>query len=98
MDTPAVPMPKDSREREILERLMAIRDQLLLLKQDRTKYIRSQDVQQLYDQAVEQVKQLNDVRKGIEHSENRGMYMSPLVQVQQGKQHTNTRVIQSTKS
>ncbi|KAH8911680.1 hypothetical protein BR93DRAFT_921653 [Coniochaeta sp. PMI_546] len=71
MDTPAVPMPKDSREREILEKLTAIRDQLLLLKQDRTKYIRSQDVQQLYNQAIEQVKELNDVRKGLEHSENR---------------------------
>ncbi|KAJ9130407.1 DUF2408 domain-containing protein [Coniochaeta hoffmannii] len=71
MDTPAVPMPKDSREREILERLTAIRDQLLLLKQDRTKYIRSQDVQLLYDQAIEQVKLLNDARKGHEHSENR---------------------------
>ncbi|OIW23466.1 hypothetical protein CONLIGDRAFT_128597 [Coniochaeta ligniaria NRRL 30616] len=71
MDTPAVPMPKDSREREILERLTAIRDQLLLLKQDRTKYIRSQDVQQLYNQAIEQVKELNDARKGLEHSENR---------------------------
>jgi len=65
-------MPKDSREREILERLTAIRDQLLLLKQDRTKYIRSQDVQLLYDQAIEQVKLLNDARKGHEHSENRG--------------------------
>lgn len=64
-------MPKDSREREILEELTAIRDQLLLLKQDRTKYIRGQDVQQLYDRAIEQVKQLNNVRKGLEHSENR---------------------------
>ncbi|KAB5554412.1 hypothetical protein GE09DRAFT_964565 [Coniochaeta sp. 2T2.1] len=71
MDTPAVPMPKDSREREILERLTAIRDQLLLLKQDRTKYIRSQDVILLYNQAVEQVKELNEARKGLEHSENR---------------------------
>lgn len=79
MDTPAVPMPKDSREREILEKLTAIRDQLLLLKQDRTKYIRSQDVQQLYNQAIEQVKELNDVRKGLEHSENRGKSRSASV-------------------
>lgn len=73
-------MPKDSREREILERLTAIRDRLLLLKQDRTRYIRSQDVQQLYDQTIEQVKLLNDVRKGHEHSENRGTAISkPIV-------------------
>jgi hypothetical protein len=77
METPAVPMPEDSREREILERLSAIRDQLLLLKQDRTKYIRSQDVIILYNQAVEQVKLLNDARKGHEHTENRGMSGSP---------------------
>lgn len=72
-------MPKDSREREILEELTAIRDQLLLLKQDRTKYIRGQDVQQLYDRAIEQVKQLNNVRKGLEHSENRGESNSTLL-------------------
>lgn len=73
MDTPAVPMPKDTREREILEKLTAIRDQLLLLKQDRTKYIRSQDVIVLYNQAVEQVRELNEIRKGHAQSENRGM-------------------------
>ena len=62
MDTPAVPLPKDAREREILDRLVVIRDQLLLLKQDRTTYIRSQDVFPLYDQIMEQVKELNLVR------------------------------------
>jgi len=67
-------MPKDSREREILEALTAIRDQLLLLKQDRTKYIRSQDVIILYNQTIEQVKELNDARKGHEISENRGTF------------------------
>ena len=62
MDTPAVPLPKDDRERVILDRLVEIRDQLLLLKQDRSTYIRSQDVFLLYDQTMEQVKQLNVVR------------------------------------
>ncbi|KAL1864171.1 hypothetical protein VTK73DRAFT_6106 [Phialemonium thermophilum] len=71
MDTPAVPMPKDTREQEILGRLSEIRDKLLLLKQDRTKYIRSQDVIELYDQTVDQVRQLNEVRKGKDRSENR---------------------------
>ncbi|KAH8893511.1 hypothetical protein GQ53DRAFT_718252 [Thozetella sp. PMI_491] len=71
METPQVPMPKDARERDILERLTAIRDQLLLLKMDRTKYIRTQDVMVLYDQLIEQVKQLNAVRHGANKSENR---------------------------
>ncbi|AEO63605.1 uncharacterized protein THITE_2109099 [Thermothielavioides terrestris NRRL 8126] len=71
MDTPAVPMPKDERERQILDRLTVIRDNLLLLKRDRTKYIRSQDVMTLYDQLVEQVKQLNEIRKGEHQGENR---------------------------
>ena len=71
MDTPAVPAPKDAREREILERLVAIRDQLLLLKQDRTKYIRTQDVMVLYDQTIEQVRQLNEVRSKEQTGENR---------------------------
>ncbi|OAA39412.1 putative protein family UPF0662 [Metarhizium rileyi] len=72
MDTPAIPAPQDSREQAILARLFVIRDQLLLLKQDRTTYIRSQDVIPLYDQTIEQVKELNDVRdETSDHKENR---------------------------
>lgn len=71
MDTPAVPAPKDSREQEILENLSAIRDQLLLLKQDRTKYVRTQDVMVLYNQTVEQVKQVREIRQGQDIEENR---------------------------
>lgn len=72
METPAVPLPQDERERGILDKLTAIRDDLLLLKRDRTKYIRSQDVMVQYEQVVEQVKELNEVRKGTAHEgENR---------------------------
>ncbi len=71
METPAIPMPKDERERQILDKLMAIRDSLLLLKRDRTQYIRTQDVMHLYDKLVEQVKQVNEVRKGEPKGENR---------------------------
>ncbi|CAM1500552.1 Fc.00g097140.m01.CDS01 [Cosmosporella sp. VM-42] len=62
MDTPAVPLPRDPRERAILDQLVGIRDQLLLLKQDRTNYIRAQDVLPLFDQTMAQVKELNIVR------------------------------------
>ncbi|KEY72133.1 hypothetical protein S7711_00144 [Stachybotrys chartarum IBT 7711] len=69
MDTPAVPAPRDARERAILEHLEPIRDQLLLLKQDRTKYIRSQDVLPLYEQTIDQVKELNNIRAEREDKE-----------------------------
>lgn len=62
METPAVPAPQDAREQEIMERLVAIRDQLLLLKQDRSTYIRSQDVITLYDQTIEEVRKVTDIR------------------------------------
>ncbi|KAG6003003.1 hypothetical protein E4U43_000984 [Claviceps pusilla] len=72
MDTPAIPAPRDVREQAILARLGVIRDQLLLLKQDRTTYIRSQDVIPLYDQTIEQVKELNHARaESGSHEENR---------------------------
>lgn len=68
-----MPMPKDEREQAILDKLSIIRDQLLLLKRDRTKYIRTQDVIVHYDAVVEQVKELNEIRKGEKVTETRGM-------------------------
>ncbi|KAM0432281.1 hypothetical protein ACHAPT_004821 [Fusarium lateritium] len=62
MDTPAIPLPRDPRERAILDKLIMIRDHLLLLKQDRTNYIRTQDVMPLFDQTMDQVKELTVVR------------------------------------
>lgn len=72
-----MPMPKDEREQAILDKLSAIRDQLLLLKRDRTKYIRTQDVIVHYDEVVEQVKELNEIRKGEKVTETRGTYAHP---------------------
>ncbi len=65
-----MPMPKDAREQVILDRLQAVRDKLLLLKRDRTKYIRSQDVMMLYNQVIEQVRQLNEIRVSEHLGEN----------------------------
>ncbi|KAM0188749.1 hypothetical protein ACHAPA_009291 [Fusarium lateritium] len=62
MDTPAIPMPRDPRERAILDKLQLVRDRLLLLKQDRTNYIRTQDVMPLFDDTMDQVKDLTVVR------------------------------------
>ncbi|UKZ65821.1 uncharacterized protein TrAtP1_007011 [Trichoderma atroviride] len=62
MDTPAVPLPQDAREQAILDSLVVVRDKLLLLKQDRTTYIRSQDILPLYDETITRVKELNEIR------------------------------------
>ncbi|RKL22526.1 hypothetical protein BFJ68_g1772 [Fusarium oxysporum] len=62
METPAIPMPRDPREQAILEKLQLVRDRLLLLKQDRTNYIRTQDVMPLFDETMDQVKELAVVR------------------------------------
>lgn len=71
-------MPRDARELVILQRLTEIRDKLLLLKQDRTTYIRSQDIIPLYDQTIAQVKELNAIRKeNPTTDENRGKTNHP---------------------
>jgi hypothetical protein len=62
METPVWAPPKDDRERRILDRLVETRDSLLLLKSDRTTYIRSQDVLPLYNEIIQQVKELNEMR------------------------------------
>ncbi|GAM38992.1 hypothetical protein TCE0_034f10172 [Talaromyces pinophilus] len=63
MDSPAVPAPLDPREQPILERLLRTRDALLLLKQDKSSYIKSRDVLPLYEEVIGQVETLNAVRK-----------------------------------
>ncbi|KKA26956.1 hypothetical protein TD95_001050 [Thielaviopsis punctulata] len=72
MDTPSCPHPVDSQEQEVLKQLEIIRDKLILLKRDRTTYIRSQDVLPLYDELMEQVRLLDASRVGKEpNHENR---------------------------
>lgn len=63
-DSPAVFAPVGPREQPILERLVIIRDALVLLKQDKSTYIKSQQVMPYYDQVIEQVQYLNEVRAG----------------------------------
>jgi len=58
--------PVGAQEKPILERLVNIRDKLLLLKQDKSTYVKSQDVLPLYEEIVEQVHLLNDAR-GSDH-------------------------------
>ncbi|GLI72232.1 hypothetical protein PoHVEF18_000402 [Penicillium ochrochloron] len=63
MDSPAVSVPLDPREQPILERLLRTRDALLLLKQDKSSYIKSRDVLPLYEEVVGEVDKLNATRK-----------------------------------
>ncbi|KAI1763985.1 hypothetical protein GGR53DRAFT_495739 [Hypoxylon sp. FL1150] len=70
MDTPKIPGPTDAGEQQVLEKLMAIRDQLQLRKLDRTTYVRTQDVMVLYDQTIEQVRILSEIRNGKPVEEN----------------------------
>ncbi|KAL8681532.1 MAG: hypothetical protein Q9186_002348 [Xanthomendoza sp. 1 TL-2023] len=62
-DSPALQIPLDPKEQPILDRILTIRDNLSLLKQDRSTYIKSHDVLELYDQVIEQVHLLNIVRE-----------------------------------
>jgi hypothetical protein len=66
MESPAIPIPLDPREQPILERLLRTRDALLLIKQDKSSYIKSRDVLPLYEEVIEEVEKLNVARKGQE--------------------------------
>lgn len=73
-DSPAVQAPLDPKEQPMLDSLLQIRDQLSVLKQDKSTYIKSHDVLSLYEQVIEQVQLLNVIRR--EHKkpleQNRG--------------------------
>jgi hypothetical protein len=71
-DTPSIPLPLNPDEQPILQNLQLIRDELTLLKQDRTTYVKTKDVIVLYDRLVDQVQQLSDIRAGKPEQENRG--------------------------
>ena len=76
-DSPAAHGPLDPKEAPILARVLELRDQLSLLKQDRSSYIKSNDILPLYDHVVEQVHLLNVIRE--EHGKvlesNRGLFV-----------------------
>lgn len=63
MESPAIPVPLDPQEQPILERLLRTRDALLLLKQDKSSYIKSRDVLPLYEEVIGEVEKLNTIRK-----------------------------------
>ena len=70
-DSPRVQAPLDPSERPILERLTQIRTRLELLKADKTKYVKSEDVITTFRDLMEQVHALNDLRKSKRYEQNR---------------------------
>ncbi|KAL8976258.1 MAG: hypothetical protein Q9205_007697, partial [Flavoplaca limonia] len=62
-DSPDFQNPLDPKEQPILDRLLVIRDKLSLLKQDRSTYIKSHDVLDLYEHIIQQVHLLNIIRE-----------------------------------
>lgn len=74
-DSPAVQAPLDPKEQPILDQILIIRDKLSILKRDRSTYIKSHDVLELYDQLIQQVHLLNVVREEQDKplEQNRGM-------------------------
>lgn len=73
-DSPAIHAALDPQEEPILNSILTLRDRLLLLKQDKSTYIKSLDVLEQYDQVIEQVHLLNLVREkhGKPLEQNRG--------------------------
>ncbi|KAF2809533.1 uncharacterized protein BDZ99DRAFT_571333 [Mytilinidion resinicola] len=70
-DSPAVRIPLDPREQPILDKLLSIRTDLELLKGDRSTYVKSEDVVALYNQLIEQVAVLNELRTNRRNEQNR---------------------------
>ncbi|KAK5110724.1 hypothetical protein LTR62_005601 [Meristemomyces frigidus] len=70
-DSPAYRLPLDPQEQPILDRILHIRDNLSLLKQDRSTHIKSQDVIHHYNELIEQVDKLNAIRETKRDEQNR---------------------------
>ncbi|KAF4553338.1 Hypothetical protein D9617_7g030650 [Elsinoe fawcettii] len=70
-DSPRPRIPLDPTEQPILDKVLHIRDQLSLLKQDRSTYIKTQDVMRHYEEVINQVEQLNKIRSKKREEQNR---------------------------
>lgn len=74
-DSPAFRHAIDPKEQPILDSVLLIRDKLSLLKQDRSTYVRSEDVLILYNEVIAQVEKLNAIRAQKRSEQNRGSYI-----------------------
>ena len=70
-DSPAYRLPDDPKEQPILDKLLLVRDHLSILKQDRSTYVKSEDVIKYYNQVISQVEALNKIRVDKRDEQNR---------------------------
>ena len=70
-DSPIVRAPLDPQEQPILNSLLGIRNQLELMKQDKSCFVKSDEVLRLYQETIEQVHHLNDIRSQKRQEQNR---------------------------
>ncbi|KAI9737740.1 MAG: hypothetical protein M1834_009108 [Cirrosporium novae-zelandiae] len=61
----AVKAPIDPKEQPILDQLIGIRDKLLVHKQDKSTYIKSRDIIPIFDECVEQLRLLTEIRPAL---------------------------------
>ncbi|KAB8542124.1 hypothetical protein FH972_025587 [Carpinus fangiana] len=67
---PAFKAPLDPEEQPIFDKLYTVRDRLLLMKSDKSNYVKSQDVQECYSQVIAQVEALNLIRTSKRTEQN----------------------------
>lgn len=70
-DSPRVNAPIDPYERPILDQLVQIRTRLELLKADKTKYVKSEDVMTIFRDLIARVHALNNLRTNKRGEQNR---------------------------
>jgi hypothetical protein len=71
-DSPAR-FPTNPKEQPILDDLLRIRNQLELMRQDKSCFIKTQDVKQLYHDIIPQVHALNDLRGNDLEQQTQGL-------------------------
>ena len=78
-DSPSLIGSLDPREQPVYDVLLELRDQLTMLKQDKSTYVKSQDVLRLYNNVNDQVHQLNVIREAQKKKteQNRGWSLLP---------------------
>ena len=72
-DTPPVHTPLEPDQEQILQKVLHLRHELCVLRQDKSTYVKSHDVFDLYDQVIAQVHLLNILReeRGVPQKQNR---------------------------
>jgi hypothetical protein len=70
-DSPRINAPLDPSERPLLDQLIQIRTRLELLKADKSKYVKSEDVMSIFHELITQVHALNELRVEKRLEQNR---------------------------